>query len=293
MTSVRGTVVGAGCSRRTFLSMLIASAPTQATRHQSLSDRPNRARYTVRTFPAKDHAEIDGVRHRVLTASPDSGPGRDVIVLHEITGASERFFGYTDTLVDAGFTVHCPVLFGPSFVGDSLLQRAVLYLKACGGFSDFECWSRSAYRPLNPWLVALAEDISGRDRRRLGAIGMCLTGIQPLAMLRCRSVVAPVLCQPTLPVSKDERSRRDLGLPPSDFDFAHARIHAEQLKVLLIRYRDDRISSAQRARRLVDLLSPQLKFVELDGDKHSSLVHDPDQDGRARREVVAFLDANL
>ena len=160
-------------------------------------------------------------------------------------------------------------------------------------FSEFECFERSAYSPLNPWLVALAVDISGGERRKLGAIGMCLTGIQPLAMLRARAVVAPVLCQPTLPIGKNVRSARDFGLPSSDFDFAYARVHAEGLKVLLIRYKGDKVASAERAARLVEHFRPRIEFVEPDGDEHSSLVHHPDAGGLARGAVIRFLKSAL
>lgn len=279
-------------SRRAFLSALAAGLPLHGFQHAT-GHGDRRARYSSRTFPPPDQPEIDGVRLEVLSAAPTTGPRRDVIVLHEITGPSASFFSYVDTLVDEGLTVHCPVFFGKPFETPSAIRRGVLAIKGCGVFSEFECFKRSAYTPLNPWLVALAVDISGPDGRKLGAIGMCLTGIQPLAMLRCRAVVAPVLCQPTLPIGKNVQSARDFGLPSSDVDFAHARVHAEDMKVLLIRYKDDTVSSAERAARLVELFKPRIEFVELAGDEHSSLVHDPDPGGLARGAVIRFLKSKL
>jgi dienelactone hydrolase len=285
---------GGPISRRAFLTGLAAvGLPMPAGAGQVPGQGVDPSRYTSRLFPPVGQPAIDGVRHEVYSAGPASGPRRDVIVLHEITGARDLFFAYVDTLLQEGFTVHCPVFFGRPFERPSLLRRAVLALEACSVFSEFECMRRSAYAPINPWLVALAVDIAGGEQRKVGVIGMCLTGIQPLAMLRCRSVVAPVLCQPTLPTGRNVKSARDFGLPPSDFDFAHARVHTERLDILLIRYKDDKIASALRAARLAELLKPRLEYLELEGHGHSSLVTDPDPAGLARTTVVRFLRSKL
>jgi dienelactone hydrolase len=236
-------------------------------------------------------ATIDGVRHEVWTSHPAGGPGPDVIVLHEITGATDEFFSYTDTLVDEGFTVHCPVLFGSAFAPRSGLRTVLSGIRACHS-REFECNKRSAHTPLNPWLVALSVDISQHGQRRLGAIGMCLTGIQPLAMLRCRAVVAPVLCQPVMPLlAVNRRSARDLGLPPSDTDFALARVQSEQLDVLLVRYAGDRISPVARTDRLRELFNERLALVAVEGAHHSSLIVDPHP--TARQAVITFLRSQL
>lgn len=281
-------------SRRRFLSLVAATAPAHllnGTQHALHARPPRREQYVRRIFPPPEQPAVDGVRHEVWTSHPAGGPGPDVIVLHEITGPTVDFFRYTDTLVDAGFSVHCPVLFGTAFAERSRLRGVLWSIAACHS-REFECVKRSAHTPLNPWLIALAADISQDGRRKIGAIGMCLTGIQPLAMLRCRAVAAPVVCQPVMPlVALSPRSARDLGLPPSDVDFALARVRAERLTVLLVRYAGDRISPAVRAERLRNLFEDRLTFVSVDGDRHSSLVHDPHPE--ARREVIAFLRGQL
>src|SRR5688572_8921752 len=88
-------------SRRAFLGALAATIPVHRLQHQV--GRP-RHRYDRRIFPAADQRAVGGVRHEVWTARPELGSGPDVIVLHEITGATDLFFAYTDTLVDAGFS---------------------------------------------------------------------------------------------------------------------------------------------------------------------------------------------
>jgi hypothetical protein len=140
--------------------------------------------------------------------------------------------------------------------------------------------------------VALATDIAESGQRRLGAIGLCLTGIQPLAMLRCRAVVAPVLCQPTLPLGKRDRALIDLGLPPSDVDFECTREKNEPVNVLMVRYAGDTVASAPRAKKLCKMFGAErIKCVSVPGDDHSSLVHDPSP--QARKAVIDFLRAEL
>lgn len=269
-----------------------AQTPHPAGHNSRNQQTPRKDRYEPRLFPPASQPAINGVRHQVLTAHPASGPGPGVIVLHEITGATDEFFVYADTLVDAGFSVHCPVMFGSPFGRSWWLRDGISILRACNPWSEFECRTRSALSQINPWLVELAVDVSGNGQRKIGAIGMCLTGIQPLAMLRCRAVVAPVLCQPTLPLGKSERAQLDLGLPPSDVDFACTRVKSEPVNVLMVRYANDTIASAPRAKRLCEMFGAErITCVSVPGDDHSSLVHDPSP--QARKAVVDFLLAEL
>ena len=274
-------------SRRDFLRVMGAGVSLQGGPVAVHAGRARQDRYARRTFPAQPGPDPDAVRLDVWTSHPLAGPGPDVIVLHEITGASEGFFHYTDTLVDAGFSVHCPVFFGSPFRDKSRIGDALLSLDVCLFSRRFECWKRSAENPVNAWLTALAADVAGPAQRPVGAIGMCLTGIQPLAMLRCPAVVAPVLCQPTLPSGTDLRLQNDFGLPPVDIDYAVTRVARDDLRVLLMRYAADTTASRIRERRLCTLFAPRIHCLSIPGDGHSTLVHDPDPD--ARRTVVEFL----
>ena len=299
-------------SRRAFLAALGAAMPLPLrAADDSCRELKVGHVYSCRTFTAKGSG-VEGLQHQVFTAAPmpPADIRRDVIVLHEITGANAAFFQYVDTLVDEGFTVHCPVLFStplPRFPRTLFVPFA-----ACLG-SGFTCFTRTESSRVNTWLVELADDIAGSEKRKLGVIGMCLTGIQPLAMLRCRSVVAPVLCQPTLPtrdvrvthppastgrpisfmtISTDPELDRDLGLPPSDVDFALARVRDENMSVLLIRFQHDPIAAASRATRLVEMFKPRLELFELKGHYHSSLVNNHG-DHSGRRRVSEFLKTHL
>jgi len=240
------------------------------------------AGYSSRSFAAH------GITHDVFTR----GDGPDVIVLHEITGATDEFFDFTDRLAAEHFRVHCPVLFGSPCGRATTLHTAAYFLKACRPFAEIPCTKRSAHGALNPWLVALAADVSGASRQRVGAIGMCLTGIQPLAMLRCRAMVAPVVCQPAVPFGHAHEAERDLGLPAADVDLMRSRVQAEQLDVLAVRYKEDHISPKARIDHLHDLLGDRLRLYDPDGDGHSTLVF-PQSKTEAFPQVVAFLHDKL
>ena len=229
----------------------------------------------------------DGVVGRTVITT---GSGPDVIVLHEINGACDEFFAFVDCLAAKGFTVHAPVLFGTPYGRASTLRQMKYWLKACAG-PDLACFSHSDSNRLDAWLVALCGDLVKHTRKPLGAIGMCLTGIQPLAMLRSCSVVAPVLCQPTVPIGVSDAIKADLGLGASAIAHAVARVADEGLGVLLIRYPSDQKCPEERVKRLRQLFGKRLTDVDIPGDGHSSLVHDPTR--KAFDAVVEFLNGRL
>ena len=244
---------------------------------------PRRDQYKPWTFTAAGLT-------RQIWSSTSSGP--DVIVLHEITGASTLFFSFCDVLVEKNFRVHAPLLFGSPFRPEGWLSNAFLTLPACLDHTGISCFTQSAHNPLNPWLVELARHISGKDGRPVGAIGMCLTGIQPLAMMRAKAVKAPVLCQPALPFG-DAKAKRDLGLPASDVDYAVTRAKAEPMDVLALRFECDTISPQVRLDRLRQLFGDRLIPKTLPGPepKHSTLVHERNEE--AIHAVLDFLRTRL
>ena len=283
-------------SRRGFLAALAAGLPLHGLQHATGHGGDVRGPVFQPHLPAAGSA---GDRWR---------PPRGAVALRRpqalaatsssCTRSPDRaqlFFSYVDTLVARGLHGPLPGVLRPTRSRRRrLIRRGILAIKACGVFSEFECFERSAYSPLNPWLVALAVDISGGEQSKARGHRHVPDGHSAAGDAAVRAaVVAPVLCQPTLPIGKNVRSARDFGLPSSDFDFAYARVHAEGLKVLLIRYKGDKVASAERAARLVEHFRPRIEFVEPDGDEHSSLVHHPDAGGLARGAVIRFLKSAL
>src|SRR5215470_3709108 len=163
--------------------------------------------------------------------------GPPVVVLHELPGLTKDDITLARRIAERHFTVYVPLLFGSP--GQYRLVRG--YLASC--WSDFECSSPSTRSPILDPIWALCERIASRSGAGIGVIGMCLTGIFPLALVRKdRPVVqAPVLCQPTLPftaiIGRPTGERKaDLGLAPEDL----SRALDSDVPILAMRYAGDK-----------------------------------------------------
>ncbi|HWU15752.1 MAG TPA: dienelactone hydrolase family protein, partial [Caulobacter sp.] len=82
----------------------------------------------------------------------------------------------------------------------------------------------------------------------VGAIGMCFTGGFALAMMTEPSVVAPVLAEPSLPVG--HKREADLDCSPAELAVARARMEAEDLSLIALRFADDKLSPCVRFQTL-------------------------------------------
>jgi hypothetical protein len=131
------------------------------------------------------------------------------------------------------------------------------------------------------WLRELARDAWRQwpAGKGVGVIGMCLTGAFPLAMLREDVVIAPVLCQPTLPFSP-WNVFAPLGwftdkpaLAISVDDLRHAR-DVRTVPILGIRYEGDWRCPKERFERLGGEFKSRFDSLVLSGSHHSTLGGD-------------------
>jgi dienelactone hydrolase len=132
-------------------------------------------------------------------------------VVHEVPGLHPGVIAFGQRLVDAGFTVYLPSLFGRP--GAPPTTGAIV--RALGRVCVAREFTLLADRtsPVTHWLRALAVqaqvDCGGPG---VGAVGMCLTGGFALAMAVEPAVLAPVLSQPGLPAPLTAGKRAALGL---------------------------------------------------------------------------------
>jgi hypothetical protein len=152
--------------------------------------------HDLSTFQQKDWFKPFGKPQRLHVTGAATAP--PVLVLHELPGMTRHDVDFAYRLAEQGFRVYLPLLFGKE------------YDNAFAGHFWGECvfgpWPWDAKRSLNPWvapLSTLCDQIHDDTRRQIGVIGMCLSGILPLSLLANPHVVAPVLCQPTLPFPLD------------------------------------------------------------------------------------------
>lgn len=236
-----------------------------------------------RRFPGSlaDFEPAQGLPLRTLRIGPESG--RVVVVLHELPGLTRDDLALARALGSRGFNVFAPVLFGVP-EQDSLLRG---YSAACR--SDlFACSSLSTRSPILDTLAALVEELSRRDGQRpVAVIGMCLTGVLPLALLP-HQVAAAVLCQPTVPFSAGAgrptgAQKSDLGLSGADLELARA----SSVPFLLLRYAGDGRCPPERVAEFRRQFGTRLAAIELPGGHHSSLAGDFDD--TAFEDVLDYL----
>lgn len=231
------------------------------------------------------HESEDGMTRP--TYRKGSGPG--VVVIHEIPGITERVIGFADEVVDAGFTVVMPHLFGHPEARENPGTMTGAMIQVCTA-SEFTKLATGVTAPISVWLRSLArslhEELGGPG---VGALGMCFTGGFALAMMVDASVAAPVVAQPSAPFAIGKKRGADLNLSPADADAVVARA-AAGCQVLGLRYRKDR-ATGTRFDTLRGLLGDSFIGVEFEGKGHATLTAHRQQEGVDR--VLAFLQEKL
>ena len=124
------------------------------------------------------------------------GSGAPVVLLQELPGIGQETLSLADQLINAGFEVVMPHLFGPlgktSITGN--LVRVVCLRK------EFHLMSSGRSSPIADWIRLLCREV--RDQRGVegvGIIGMCLTGNFAIQLIGDDSVLAAVASQPAMP----------------------------------------------------------------------------------------------
>ncbi|MDP3762381.1 MAG: dienelactone hydrolase family protein [Ramlibacter sp.] len=171
-----------------------------------------------------------------------AGKGPAVIVMAEMPGISPHVARFARWVRDAGFTVYMPSLFGRDGAAASAEEGAAVFRRACVS-AEFNALKGGSSSPVADWLRALAKHARGEcGGPGVGAIGMCFTGNFALTMMLEPAVLAPVLCQPSLPLGEPER----LEISPAELDAVGARLLQEDLTVLAYRFEGDRFCTSQR-----------------------------------------------
>lgn len=221
-------------------------------------------------------ATYDDVTHPVFRA----GRGPAVIVMHEIPNLHPGVVAFGHRVVDAGFTVYLPSLFGEPGAPVSATSTARSILRACVS-REFATWATHRTSPATRWLRSLARDAHAAcGGPGVGALGMCLTGGFALAMMVDDVVLAPVLSQPSMPFAVTPAMRRDLGI--SDDDLATIKRRTD-VCVMGLRFTGDPLVPAARFDRLREELGDRFLAIEIDSrrgnphgiprEAHSVLSH--------------------
>jgi dienelactone hydrolase len=211
-------------------------------------------------------------------------------------------------VIDAGFTVAMPSLFGEPRRPVSVPYVMRSMAGACVS-REFATWALNRTSPVVEWLRALARDLHARaGGKGVGAVGMCLTGGFALAMAVDDEMLAPVLSQPSMPMPLGKARQAALGLSDADLARVKDRVTRDDLCVLGLRFSKDRgVPDARWARYRAELGD---NFIGVDIDSspgnphgikrtaHSVLTeHFVDQPGHPTKDaldrVLAFLREKL
>ena len=245
----------------------------------------------------------DGFTRPVYAA----GSGPAVVVIHEIPGLHPGVATFARRVVDAGFSVRMPSLFGTPGRAVSAGYAVGELARACVA-REFTTLALNRTSPVIGWLRRLAAeahaDCGGPG---VGAVGMCFTVGFALGMMVDDTMLAPVLSQPSLPFPLTPSRRRAVGI--SDGDLARVKERAAGGACLMgLRFTEDVAVPEARFDTLRRELGDAFIAVEIDSSKgnphgiprsaHSVLTeHFVDEPGHPTRDaldrVLAFFTERL
>ena len=221
------------------------------------------------TFPdgwTRGSHTYEGVTH--ATYRRGTGPG--VIVVHEVPGITPEVAAFAEEVVDAGFTVVMPSLFGTDGAPMTARTIASSIGRVCVS-REFTKLRTGETTPVAGWLRSLARDLHDElGGPGVGALGMCFTGGFALAMAVDPAVAAPVVCQPSTPAAVGSRRAADVNLSPADLAVVKGRCAAGQ-QVLGVKFRSDP-AVGTRFDTLTRELGDAFLRVELEGKGHSTVT---------------------
>lgn len=245
----------------------------------------------------------DGLDRRVFRA----GTGPAVIVIHEVPGITPEVAAFARRVVDRGFSVRLPSLFGTP--GKPMSTGYVIrsITRACVA-SEFTAFALDRTSPIIGWLRALAAEVHAEcGGPGVGAVGMCFTGGFALGMMVDERMLAPVLSQPSVPFPIGKKRKAALGISDEDLERVKQRA-AQGACVLGMRFTRDPAVPPERFETLRRELGDAFIAVEIDSSKgnphgisrfaHSVLTeHFVDEPGHPTRaaldRVLTFFDERL
>lgn len=207
---------------------------------------------------------------RVFRKGSD-GPG--VILLHELPGLTAETVELAEYIVDKGFHVVMPLLFGDP------LQNATLGTLKSAGLCirrEFNCFADGKASPITNALRALCSQTHAeRGGKGVGAIGMCFTGGFVLTMMLEPSLLAPVIAQPSLPLF------RACALDAESTTLNQVSNRQDEVELLGLRFEQDKICPEERMEKLEKVFSgftpkgkKRFELIKVPGKGHSTLTFD-------------------
>jgi dienelactone hydrolase len=194
------------------------------------------------------------------------GAGPAVIIMQEMPGLHPLVIRFADRVAAAGMTVFMPVLFGepgrPVTTGYAIREMLVgICIRR-----EFKVWATDQSSPIIDWLRGLAKKVHAEcGGRGVGAVGMCFTGGFALAMMTEPSVVAPVLSQPSLPLTFGSKARAAAtNVSPAEVSCAKDRFEKEDLSMIGLRFFGDSFVPDARFDTYKKTFGNRFEAIEID-----------------------------
>ncbi len=193
------------------------------------------------------------------------GDGPAVVLLTEMPGITPQVADAGRRLVDAGFTVAMPDLFGEAGRPRSAGYLVNSMVRSCIS-KEFVVLATGRTSPVTGWL----RDLINESYRRagvgegVGVVGMCFTGGFALAVAVDPLVRVSVMSQPALPLALGAARKADIGLSPADLHVVADRAAADEVCAIGLRFTADRGVPSERFRRLERELGEAFIGVEID-----------------------------
>jgi dienelactone hydrolase len=183
-----------------------------------------------------------GDKTKPVLVTGQTGPA--IIVLPEIFGLTPKLARFCRWVRDAGFRVYTPILVGtPDALNPDRPRDALAKMPALCVSREFVMFAVNRSSPVTDWLRALARTAHAEcGGPGVGVIGMCLTGGFALSMAVDKSVLAPVMSQPSMP----PMAKAGLDISRAELDAVRERTLAEGLCVRAYRFEGDPMSTAAR-----------------------------------------------
>ncbi len=241
----------------------------------------------------------DGISHTLYT----KGKGPGVVLIHELPGLTKECVHLANRIVDAGYRVYMPLLFGKP----EKKATNVNLMRVCIS-REFTVLAKHRSSPIVRWIKAICEKAHKEcGGPGVGAIGMCLTGNFTISLMADPIMLAPVSCQPSLPFPFGKERKSSVAVSPEEIDKAKKRA-TEGQDLMCFRFSCDKTSPEVRFNKLANEFGPSFKGMQIDSapgnphgirrKAHSVLTADfVDQAGHPTREamdrVLAFFEERL
>jgi dienelactone hydrolase len=255
--------------------------------------------------------QLESVTWRVWVA----GHGPAVLVLPEMPGISPHMARFARWVRDAGLRVYMPSLFGTDGAIPSAPEGLAVFRRACVSALFRAVTDPSGARQPSPAvssLRALARHAWAESGGPgVGVVGMCFTGNFALSMMMEPAVLAPVVCQPSLPLGDPGA----VDMAADELALIRTRLEAQDLTVMAYRFEGDPFCRAERFAAYQAALGPRFVahtvpddsanqqdlppfFREVVASPHSVVtVHLIDEAGQptahARDDIIRFLQQRL